>query len=80
MEPFWKTSFFQRTFALTLRSPTIHVQNGKEKTMRKTKIVFTLGRDRKLEKVLRDQIDGGMGMAGLNSSHGIHESHGPAHL
>ncbi len=49
--------------------------NSKEKNMRKTKIICTLGPAVDSEEMIRALILGGMDAARFNFSHGTHESH-----
>ena len=50
-------------------------RKGQAESMRKTKIVCTLGPSTKDEQVLRDLMLNGMSVARINFSHGTHEEH-----
>lgn len=50
-------------------------KNGDDKTMRKTKIVCTIGPASESPEMLEKLIEAGMNVARLNFSHGNHEEH-----
>ena len=55
--------------------PDTIISDQKGKTMRKTKIICTLGPSTDQEGVLKSLVDEGMDVARFNFSHGSHEEH-----